>query len=193
MTSSSDTGSTAGYFKFDEDDNISVATASHLKGGAEFNLLIKSMATNSSAGGVGNSITSSSISEGALNEQKVSLGEIASEDSSYSGYVGQTKRGVIRTSPAIQRAGYPASLSGTTTEGPPNVNLEYNGTAVLTAGQGVLFDGKGILAASAAGAWHMREQELFDKLERPMRWIVIISVVYLAAHIVPYILTEITK
>jgi len=39
----------------------------------------------------------------------------------------------------------------------------------------------------------MSEQELFDKLERPMRWIVIVSVVYLAAHIVPYILTEITK
>ena len=39
----------------------------------------------------------------------------------------------------------------------------------------------------------MSEQELFDKLERPMRWIVIVSVVYLAAKIIPYILTEITK
>lgn len=39
----------------------------------------------------------------------------------------------------------------------------------------------------------MSERELLDRLERPMRWIVAISVAYLAAHVVPYIITEIAK
>lgn len=132
MTSSSDTGPTAGYFKFDEDDDISVATASYLKGGAEFNLLIKSMATNTATGGVGNSITSSSISEGALNEQKISL----------STTVGQTNAGVVRTSHALER-----DSGEDYTKSPTNAQLTS-----LTAGKGVLLDDEGILAADGAGA-----------------------------------------